>query len=80
MFDIVIYNLFDANVFYFFIEMENIKLLINCGRHWEQIIYNDGYSEITFVHINLTYEDLLSRVHEIVCVDFNNCVYKIFFC
>ena len=32
---------------------------------------------MVFVHRNLTYEDLLSRVHEIVCADLNNCVYEI---
>ena len=28
------------------------------------------------MHRNLTYEDLLLRVYEIVCVDFNSCVYE----
>ena len=29
-----------------------------------------------FVYRNLTYEDLLSKVHEIICDDLNSCVYE----
>ena len=31
---------------------------------------------MAFVYRNLTYEDLLSRVYEILCVDLNSCVYE----
>ena len=68
--------MFDANVFHFFSEMEDIKLLINYGGHWKGIIYKDSYLEVAFVYRNLTYEDLLSRVNEIVCADLNSSVYK----
>ena len=60
----------------FFSEMEDIQLLINCGGHWEASIYQGGYFEITFMDRNLTYEDLLSTVHEIVGATHNSFVYE----
>ena len=73
----MLYNLSNANVFHFFNEIEDIKLLINCGGYWEGSIYNDGYLEMVLVHKNLTYKVLLVMVHEIVCADINSCVYEI---
>ena len=35
-----------------------------------------GFKETTFVHKNLTYEDLLSTVHEIVRANHNSFVYE----
>ena len=61
---------------FFLSEMEDIQLLINCGEHQEESIYKGSFSEITFVHRNLTYEELLSTVHEIVCADRNSFVYE----
>ena len=56
--------------------MEDIHLLINCGGHWKGIVYEYGYPELAFIHRNLTYEELLSRVHEIILVDPNSYVYE----
>ena len=64
-------------MFNFFNKMKNIRLLINCGEHWEGIVYEDGYPELAFVHKNLTYEKLSSRVHEIISVDLKSYVHEI---
>ena len=61
----------------FFSEMTEIQLIINFGGHWERNIYKGGDEEITLVDRNLTYEDLLSTVHDIVEADRNSFVYEI---
>ena len=60
---------------FFFSEMEDIKILINHGGHWEGNIYKDGYPEMVFIR-NLTYEVLLVMVYEIVFVVLNSYVYE----
>ena len=55
--------------------MEDKKLTITSGGHWEGIIYEGGYVEIALVQKKLSYEELLSRVHGIVCIDLNSFVY-----
>ena len=37
-----------SDMFHFFSEMEDIMLVINCGGHWKESIYKDGYSEMVF--------------------------------
>ena len=63
----------------FFNKMEDIRILISYGEHWEWNIYKDGYLEMVFMRRNLTYEALLMMVHEIVYADLNNCVYELSF-
>ena len=53
----------------FFGEMIEIQLIINFSEHWEGSIYQDGNAEITSVDRNLTYEDLLSIMHEMIKAD-----------
>ena len=59
--------------------MTEIKLIINFGGYWEGSIYQDSDLEITLVDRNLTYEDLLSTVHEMVEANRNSFVYKMRF-
>ena len=69
----------DANLFYLFCEMEDIRILVRCGGHWKGNIYNNSYPEMIFMPRNLTYETLLVIVHEIVCVYLNSCAYELRF-
>ena len=59
----------------FFRDMEDIQLTIISGGHWEGIMYKGGNVNMALVQKNLSYEELLSRVHGIVCADLNSFVF-----
>ena len=55
--------------------MKDIQLLLlwwTLGRN----VYEDGYPQLAFIHRNLTYAELLSRVHDIISADLNSYVYE----